>query len=182
MDAARARSAIRASSRRLTVDTRRSAGAHDAPKLPCTIDPRLEEEHAVFKSAVREIQAELDRAHDSRDIEGGRDTLLALLSRLRSLLLGHFSREEKGWSQLDASRSTPSTRRWIETLVREHHDYLKRIGELTSTLEAAHASREPLAAGFDGELSALLGDLLRHELSEARLMQRSVFEGMLGCE
>ena len=164
------------------MDTRPSSGAHDAQEPPCTIDPRLEEEHAVFKSAVREIQAELDRAHDSRDIDGGRDVLLALLSRLRSLLLGHFSREEKGWSQLDASRSTPSTQRWIETLVREHRDYLKRIGELTSTLEAALLSRAPLAAEFDGELSALLGDLMRHELSEARLMQRSIFEGLLGCD
>jgi hypothetical protein len=164
------------------VDTRSSPGAHDAPKQPCTIDPRLEEEHAVFKTAVCEIQAELDRAHDSRDIEGGRDALLALLARLRSLLLGHFSREEKGWSQLDASRCTPSTRRWIETLVRDHRDYLKRIGELTSALEAALLSHAPLAAEFDGELSALLADLKRHELSEARLMQRSIFEGMLGCD
>ena len=163
------------------MDTRRiESHALDAPSCAGTIDPRLEEEHVVFKAAVREIQSELDRAHDSRDIEGERDALLSSLVRLRSLLLGHFSREEKGWSQIDVTACTPSTRRWIERLVREHRDYLKRVGELTTALEATSLSGITLAPEFDGELSALLADLTEHELAEERWMQRSMFEGMLG--
>jgi hypothetical protein len=145
----------------------------------------LEGEHEVFRAAVREINAELDRARDSRDSRDLRcegDALLVLLERFRELLQRHFSSEEEGWGRADPAECTPSTQRWIAMLTQQHGDFLERIEQLIAGLEAALMPGGGLPPGFEGELSALLRDLTQHEFSESRLFQRAVFEEMGGFE
>ena len=144
---------------------------------------RLESEHGAFRASVREIQAELDRRLQSRDLAAGGETLLVALDEFHDRLKRHFEFEEQGWTRPDvAARCTPSTRRWIATLTRQHADFIARIEIVVAMLEASltHASRLP--ERFAGELSSLLADLTRHEFSETRLFQRAMFEDLGGLD
>jgi hypothetical protein len=144
---------------------------------------RLEEEHGAFRRCVREIQAELDRRRQSRDLLGGGETLLAEIDAFRDRLVRHFSFEERGWSRPEvAARCTPATQRWIEMLTRQHGEFLARIDSLIGELETALTRRTSLPEFFDGELSSLLADLVRHEFSESRFFQRSMFEELGGYD
>ena len=144
---------------------------------------RLEAEHGAFRASVREIQAELDRRQQSRDLVGGGETLLAQLDAFRERLNRHFEFEESGWNRPEvAAHCTPSTRRWIGTLTRQHEDFLSRIESIVGVLEASLTSGSKLSDSFGGELSSLLADLTRHEFSETRLFQRAVFEDLGGFD
>lgn len=144
---------------------------------------RLEAEHGAFRASVREIQAELDRRQQSRDLIGGGETLLAEIDTFRERLIRHFRFEESGWSRPEvAARCTPSTRRWIATLTRQHEDFLTRIDAIVGVLETALETGAKVPERFGGELSSLLADLTRHEFSESRLYQRAVFEDLGGFD
>jgi hemerythrin-like domain-containing protein len=144
---------------------------------------RLEQEHGAFRTIVREIEAELARRQQARDLEGCGETLLAQLDDFSGRLKRHFTYEESGWSRVEvAMKCSPATRRWIDMLTRQHDDFRQRIDRLTAALETSLVSGVRLPGTFEGELSSLLADLTRHELSESRLFQRSVFEELGGFD
>ena len=150
---------------------------------PSAIDRRLEQEHVAFRAAVREIQAELDRRRQSRDLAGCGETMLAQLDQFGARLKTHFEYEESGWARAEASADLPpATRRWIDALTCQHDDFRVRIERLVSALSSSLLTTSSLPATFEGDLSSLLADLTQHEFSEARLFQRSMFEELGGFD
>ncbi|MFN0009892.1 MAG: hypothetical protein ACKVXR_18520 [Planctomycetota bacterium] len=92
-------------------------------------------------------------------------------------LESHFVVEEESWRGIDRPRCDWTTLHWIDRLVDQHAEFRKRLGNLRAPLERARQAGEPLDAELSAELRVLLDELVEHELSEARLFQRSVFEG-----
>jgi len=91
-------------------------------------------------------------------------------------LESHFAAEEESWCGIDRPRCDRTTLHWIDRLVDHHAEIRKRLDELRAPLERARQSGEPLDPELTTGMRELLDELGEHELSEARLFQRSVFE------
>ena len=78
---------------------------------PSAIDRRLEQEHVAFRAAVREIQAELDRRRQSRDLAGCGETLLAQLDQFGARLKWPSKSERSLTSDESSASRSPSMSR-----------------------------------------------------------------------
>ena len=88
----------------------------------------------------------------------------------------HFVAEEESWRGIDRPRCDRTTLHWIDRLVDQHATFRKRLDDLRAPLERARQAGGPLDAELAAGMRDLLDELAEHELSEARLFQRSVFE------
>ena len=91
-------------------------------------------------------------------------------------LLRHFDKEEELWSGIDRRTTDRTTLHWIDRLVQDHQRFRRKAGRLRLEL-ADPTPREGVREG----VRAILDDLLEHELSESKLLQRAVFEGSPDC-
>lgn len=102
-----------------------------------------------------------------------RSRLRGHLDEFRRRLSIHFASEELEWNGRPEGRMDRTTSLWIERLVREHRGFERRIDDVVAQLDSARETTSSPA----GEIRGILEELLEHELSEARLFQRTVFEG-----
>jgi hypothetical protein len=138
-------------------------------------------EHTALRESSRRILALLDGATCACGANGCAKCLREDTRSFARRIRQHFEVEEAAWRTGDAA-SDASTRKWIESLVRQHRDLDRRLESVCSRLEGARSPGTAAAAGVSAALRGILGDLIEHELSEARLFQRSVFEGWGRCD
>jgi len=89
----------------------------------------------------------------------------------------HFAEEEDSWKAADWARCDASTRAWIEDLAGQHAEFRAQLCEASRAVDAARSAGEEVEESAVSILKGILRDLVDHELSEARLFQRSVIEG-----
>jgi hemerythrin-like domain-containing protein len=136
----------------------------------------IAEEHGALREAARRIRALLEggpcACRTKNCVDCLREGTNALAERLRT----HFTAEEVSWRSADDRGRDRATRNWIDRLVREHAQIRERMDVLVAELEETRRRQVSAAAALRSRLHALLDDLVEHELSEARLFQRSRFE------
>jgi hypothetical protein len=140
-------------------------------------------DHATLRAGAHKIgDALAGRTCDfgCGDRAGSCGCLLELLRTFSTRLREHFEDEESGWKSGNTPDGDSTSRRWIERLMREHEDFRERLASVCTELEGAADPASMPRAACAVAIRSLLDDLLRHELSEARLFQRTVFEELGG--
>lgn len=138
----------------------------------------IAEHHAAFRSMVRDIKAELDRLQcDPRSRICGA-ILLDRLCQMRERLKRHFEDEERMWNRRRDGLLDPSTRRWMGVVAAQHRESEERLEWLVDALARCLTSDGSVPPDCDASTRALLTDLTNHEMCEARLFQRAIFEDL----
>jgi len=132
-------------------------------------------EHGALRAAAIALRRMLGATTCDCGSETGCSCLRDRVEDLHRRLLRHFAAEEALWHALEPGGADWTTLRWIARLERDHDDFRRRTAEVR--LELAGTRPSP---ALRWKLHGILDDLLEHELSEAKLFQRSVFEGRTG--
>lgn len=136
-------------------------------------------DHQALGAMVREVKADLDRLQCD---PCGRQPAFALRNTLHQMhqrLERHFAHEEAGWSS--TKDRDPSSERWVRTLTKQHRDFESRMRDILDELDRDLKAGGPLSVECNAAMRAVLTDLTAHELSEDRLLQRAIFEGLEGA-
>ena len=143
------------------------------------IEPRnasgLAVEHGALRAAATALRSQLATACSDCGSETVCACLRARVEDLHRRLLQHFDAEEALWHSIEPGSVDWTTLRWIARLERDHDQFRRRTAEVR--LELADPRPPP---ALRSKMREILDDLLEHELSEAKLFQRAVFEGRSG--
>jgi len=129
-------------------------------------------EHGALRATAIALRGRVEAARCDCGSDSGCVCLREGVEDLHRRLLRHFAAEEALWHSMDAGSADWTTLRWIARLEREHDEFRRRTAEIR--VEISEPGPSP---ALRSKLRSILDDLLEHELSEARLFQRSVFEG-----
>lgn len=142
----------------------------DAAPRPRRVE-ELRREHEAFRGVGIALLDALDACAASPAAAERHACLRDEYDAFARLLRRHFREEEASDVFALDERASSATRRWVDSTVAAHRAFESRLDALGRRLACT-----PPEAGFEPELRALVRDLLEHELSEERLVQRLVFE------
>ncbi len=138
----------------------------------------LAEDHAAFRTMVRDIKSELDRLQcDPRSRISGA-ILLDRLCQMRERLKHHYEDEERLWNRHNSAPLDSSTIRWMGVVAAQHRESEQRLEWLVDALERCLTSDDGVPPSCEASTRALLTDLANDEMCEARLFQRAIFEDL----
>jgi hypothetical protein len=133
-------------------------------------------EHEALSEAATTLRAALGGACPECAPDTACRCLRDRFEEFHGRLLRHFDEEEKLWRGVDRRTTDWTTLHWIARMVQDHGRFRRKAGELRLAL-ADPTPGDELREGLCG----LLDELLEHELSESRLLQRAVFEESPDC-
>ena len=128
-------------------------------------------DHEALRRSASDLRCLLSREPSAEPSSAGR-CLVDSLDEFSRHVNRHFDVEEHEWSETGELDWTSRAR--IDALKREHDGLRTRLGAISSALGEVrnHGGAFPLA--LVAEIRGVLDELLRHELSEAGLLQSQV--------
>lgn len=133
---------------------------------------KLQLEHAVLRSSIRDIAEELGRLRDEEVTEHPTGRLDLYLQGLEQHLRKHFALEERAGFLVRDLALDASLLKLRDRLIEEHRSFEHRLAALVDSVKRSESDGSVLSEAFVEELGALLGDLQKHEMDENELIQK----------
>jgi hypothetical protein len=133
------------------------------------------EEHEILRRRASDLRRTVEGWPCGCGADGACRCFLESLEGFRRSLNDHFENEEREWAAAD--NVDWSSRYRIGALKQEHESLRERLARVSAALlDLTDRGARPTPL-LRSETHGILDDLLRHELSEAGLSQRLMFNG-----
>lgn len=140
----------------------------------------IAEEHAAFRSMVRDIKADLDRLQSDPRSRVCGAVLLDRLCHMRERLKHHYEDEELAWRRRCERGMDATTQRWIRSVTDQHRRSEVELEQVIDDLGRSLSTDAFVPSPCNASVRALVTELVRLEWSDDRLFQRAIFEDLDG--
>lgn len=141
-------------------------------KLKVDLAMRIATEHLSYRSAIAEIEVDLEQARNSDAASMG--SLATLLESFLAQVRCHFALEEKGGLFEVYREHDGSFQAQARAMREQHRDFLERLMHALELIRAITRVDGPEFAQLALELGDLFRDLRQHESAEDALLERLV--------